>query len=310
MRRRRITAVAAVLLVASGGASVALLRAVDRLRTKATLEETLYVSSPTLLKRMSLGYNGLLADIYWTRAVQYFGTQHHNNDADYHLLYPLLNITTKLDPHLVPAYEFGAAFLAAPSPMGAGLPQQAIELVEYGIRNNPEDWHLYYDLGFVYYDLKEYAKAADAFDRGSRVPNAHPFLKIMAAQTAQHGGETRTAQMLWTSVYETTHDPQIRDNAKTHLVSLTADLQCEQLEQIVSAYRQRTGRNPNGFVDMVRAGMLRGIPLDPTGTAYQMDNEGHVFVSQPADFPYAEKALPPGYVPRQGLGARKFNPAN
>ena len=26
---------------------------------------------------MSLGYDGLLADIYWTRAVQYFGSKHH-----------------------------------------------------------------------------------------------------------------------------------------------------------------------------------------------------------------------------------------
>jgi tetratricopeptide (TPR) repeat protein len=299
MRKRAISRIAATLLICSSAGSVALLQKVDRIRTKATLEETLFISSPQLLKRLSLGYEGLLADVYWTRAVQYFGTQHHQGNADNRLLYPLLNITTQLDPHLVPAYEFGAAFLASPPPMGAGLPEQAIELVEYGIRNNPDDWHLYYDLGFLYYDLKEYSKASDAFERGSRVPNAHPFLKIMAAQTAQHGGETRTAQMLWTSVYETTHDSQIRENAKSHLVSLTADLQCEELDQIVDAYRQRMGRNPASFVDLVRAGMLRGIPLDPTGTEYQLDEQGHVFVSQPAEFPYSEKALPPGYVPRR-----------
>lgn len=299
MRTRAISRIAAALLIFSCAGSVALLRRVDRIRTAATLEDTLYVSSPKLLKRLSLGYEGLLADVYWTRAVQYFGTQRHRHNSDNHLLYPLLNLTTQLDPHLVPAYEFGAAFLASRPPLGAGLPEQAIELVEYGIRNNPDDWHLYYDLGFVYYDLKNYAKASDAFERGSHVPNAHPFLKIMAAQTAQHGGETRTAQMLWTSVYETTRDPQIRDNAKSHLISLSADLQCEELERIVDAYRQRTGRNPASFVDLVRAGMLRGIPLDPTGTEYQLDEEGHVFVSQPAEFPYAERALPPGYVPRK-----------
>ena len=299
MRRRRVTRIAGALLIVACVGSVAVLRTLDRLRTKATLQETIYISSPQLLKHLSLGYEGLLADIYWTRAVQYFGEQHHSDNSDYRLLWPLLNITTQLDPHLVPAYEFGSAFLTVPPPQGAGEPERAIELVEYGIRNNPDDWHLYYDLGFIYYDQKNYRAAADAFDRGSRVPNAHPFLKIMAAQTAQHGGETRTAVMLWTSVYETTHDPQIRDNAKSHLASLNADLQCEELEQIVGAYRQRMGRNPAGFVDLVRAGMLRGIPLDPTGTPYELDEQGHVFVSQPADFPYAEKALPPGYVPRR-----------
>jgi tetratricopeptide (TPR) repeat protein len=298
MRRRTVTRITTVLLIISCAGSAFLLRLVDRLRTNATLRETIYISSPKLLKHLSLGYEGLLADVYWTRAVQYFGDQHHMGSSDYRLLWPLLNITTQLDPHLVPAYEFGSAFLTVPPPQGAGEPQRAIELVEYGIHNNSDDWHLYYDLGFIYYDQKNYSAAADAFDRGSKVPNAHPFLKIMAAQTAQHGGETRTAQMLWTSVYETTHDPQIRDNAKSHLVSLTADLQCEELEQIVETYRQRTGKTPSSFIDLVRAGMLRGIPLDPTGTAYRIDDEGNIFVSQPADFPYSEKALPPGYVPK------------
>lgn len=299
MRRRRTTGMAASVLIISSVVATVFLRTIDRMRSKATLEETIYISSPKLLNRLSLGYGGLLADVYWTRVVQYFGTQHHKGNGDYRLLWPLLNITTQLDPHLVPAYEFGSAFLTAPPPQGAGEPERAIELVEYGIRNNPDDWHLYYDLGFIYYDQKNYAAAADAFDRGSKVPHAHPFLKIMAAQTAQHGGETRTAQMLWTSVYETTHDAYIRENAKSHLVSLTADLQCEELDKIVSVYRERVGRNPASFVELVRAGMLRGIPLDPTGTPYQLDDQGDVFVSQPADFPYSEKALPPGYVPRK-----------
>src|SRR5437867_1927122 len=129
-----------------GAGSVLLLRRVDQLRTGATLEEVLYISSPKLLKRASLGYSGLLADIYWTRAVQYFGNKHHNRAMRYDLLWPLLNITTQLDPHLVPAYLFGGTFLSQQPPQGAGDPAKAIELVEYGIRNNPADWHLYYDL--------------------------------------------------------------------------------------------------------------------------------------------------------------------
>jgi len=111
MRRRRTTQIATLLLILSCAGSALLLCVVDRLRTKATLEEALYISSPKLLKRLSLGYSGLLADIYWTRVVQYFGTQHHKGDGDYRLLWPLLNIATQLDPHLVPAYEFGATFL-------------------------------------------------------------------------------------------------------------------------------------------------------------------------------------------------------
>ena len=111
------------------------------------------------------------------------------------LLAPLLEITTTLDPHLLVAYEYGANFLAPKPPNGAGMPEKAIQLEEFGIHNNPNDWQLYYELGFIHYmDLKDYAKAAEAFARGSQIPNAHPFLKVMAAQMAQHAGDTQMAR--------------------------------------------------------------------------------------------------------------------
>ena len=298
MRRRRITALAALVLVASGAGSALLLRVVDRIRTQATLEEVLYISSPKLLKSLSLGYNGLLADVYWTRAVQYYGGIHHVGGGRYELLWPLLNITTHLDPHLVPAYEFGGTFLASQPPNGAGLPQQAIQLVEYGIQNNPDDWHLYYDLGYIYYDQKDYTGASNAFERGSRVPNAHPFLRVLAAEMAQHGGETKTAQMMWTAIYQTTRDKYIRENAEWHLRAVTADLDCEALEGVVQVYRQRTGRLPAAFTDLARTGLVRGVPVDPMGNEYQLDDQGHVFVADPENFPFIQKALPPGYVPK------------
>ena len=70
---RRITIIASIPARICLTGSVLLLQRIDRERNAATLQEVLYISSPTLVKRMSLGYDGLLADIYWTRAVQYFG---------------------------------------------------------------------------------------------------------------------------------------------------------------------------------------------------------------------------------------------
>ena len=305
MRRRRATVIASLVFVISSIGSASLLERVDRLGTDATLNEVLFIWSPKLLKSLSLGHNGLLANIYWTRVVQYYGRHRHIDNSDFALLWPLLNITTQLDPHLIPAYQFGGTFLASPPPYGAGLPQRAIELVEFGIRNNPNDWHLYYDLGFIYYDLKDYGAAADAFARGSRVPNAHPFLKIMAAQCAQHGGEPRTAQMLWSAVYETTKDKYIRENAREHLLALQADFEVQELEKIVAAFRQESGRYPSSFSELAHVRKLPGIPIDPMGNPYQLDGEGRVFVLDPGNFPFIEKALPPGYLPKPIPGTAK-----
>src|SRR5512147_2888440 len=100
----RISMVSGALLVASLTGATFTLKGLDRVQSGATLKDVLYISSPRALKRMSLGFDGLLADIYWTRAVQYFGGKHRQENAQYELLAPLLDITTTLDPHLIVAY--------------------------------------------------------------------------------------------------------------------------------------------------------------------------------------------------------------
>ena len=304
---KKLTVFASAVLLVCGGSSVLLLQQVDRVRTNATLEEFLYISSPKLLKHLSLGYEGLLADVYWTRTVQYYGGLHHAGGGQYELLYPLLNITTQLDPNLIPAYEFGSTFLSAKPPHGAGLPEKAIELVEYGIHNNPNDWHLYYDLGFIYYDQKDYGGATNAFLRGSEVPKAHPFLKILAARMAEHGGDAETARMLWSATYQTTTDKNIKANAVVHLRALRAESDIAQLEAAIALYRQKTGHLPESFAEMAAARYLRSIPVDPLGDAYKLMPGGRVEVRDPDRFPFLEKGLPEGYMPP---AAPKIEPAN
>ena len=87
---RRVNWVASAVLLVSMAGAVTTLHAIDRIRQGATLQEALYIRSSTALRRMSLGYTGLLADIYWTRAVQYFGFQHHNDSQDFICRAPMI----------------------------------------------------------------------------------------------------------------------------------------------------------------------------------------------------------------------------
>jgi tetratricopeptide (TPR) repeat protein len=295
---KRTTVAASLLLIACVMGSVAVLRQLDQLRSQATLEEVLYLPSPKLLRRLSLGYNGLLADIYWTRAVQYFGSKHHVGATEYKLLAPLLEITTHLDPQLVIAYQFGANFLAPAPPDGAGMPERAIELTNFGIRNNPNEWKLYYELGFIYYtELKDYAGAADAFRRGSEVPGAHPFLKVLAGKMAEHAGELDTARLMWVAAYKTTEDRDIRANAAAHLNAIQVDEDVTNLEKLVEEFRKNTGRLAGSLADLIAARMLTELPRDPLGHPYRLTADGRVEVRDPDDLPFLQKGLPPGYVP-------------
>jgi tetratricopeptide (TPR) repeat protein len=295
---RQVTIVATVLLLISMAGSVFFLRRADTVRTAATLQEVLYIPSPRAIKLLSLGYSGLMADIYWTRAVQYFGGKRHAGAEQYGLLAPLLNITTALDPKLLVAYEYGSNFLAASPPLGVGEPEKAIELIKFGIRNNPDQWHLYYDLGYVYYlDLKDYRSAAKAFEEASKLPKAHPFMKLLAGNMAQHAGEYDMARMLWTATYESTTDKLIRANALAHLRAIRVDRDVMALNDIVGRYGHETGHVPHSFSDLISAGLLRGVPVDPLGRPYNLMPDGSIEVRDPDRLPFIRKGLPLSYIP-------------
>jgi tetratricopeptide (TPR) repeat protein len=299
---RRANLVAAAVLAFSMAGAIATLHTIDRTPRASVTQEALYVRSSTALRRMSLGYTGLLADIYWTRAVQYFGERHHNGSSDFRLLAPLLEVTTELDPKLLPAYQFGANFLAPKPPNGAGLPGSALFLMKYGIEHNPDQWRLYYNLGFLYYtEFKDYAKAADAFAQGAKLPVTSEYMPILAARMAQHAGEFDTARMLWRTTYESTKDAQIRENAVLHLLALQADEDVTRLEQAVEKYREQTGRLPASMGDLERAGFIHGAPADPKGRPYRLTPDGRIEVQDPESLFFITKGLPPGAAPPQPL---------
>jgi hypothetical protein len=258
------------------------------------LGDVLYIPSTSTVKHLSLGYTGLMADIYWTRVVQYFGGKHHARSQEYKLLDPLLNITTTLDPHLVVAYEFGSIFLAQGPPQGAGDPAAAVRLVQRGIKENPEAWRLWYHLGFIYWqEMHDSKRASVAFLEGSKVPGALPWMRVMAAALAQNAGEAEMARYLWTNILASAEDPQIRENAINRLIALDVDEDVRRLQRIVDTYRQETGTVPSSFRELVWAGMLRRLPVDPKGHAYEL-HHGRVEVNNPDDLPFITQGLPQG----------------
>jgi tetratricopeptide (TPR) repeat protein len=254
---------------------VALQRGIDSQRNILEKQsDELLIQSGPLLKRLSLGYDALLGDIYWTRAVQYYGAKLPTSDRDFHLLAPLLNVATTLDPNLIPAYHFGAFFLSEKQG-GAGRPDLAVDLVKRGIAANPENIQICADLGFLYYmRLKDYQKAAAAYLETSKIPHASPFFKVLAARIASRGGALDTSRMIWSEVYGTTQDEQVKKRALQALKGLKAQSDEMQLDQLSDDYHTRFGRYPQSTRELVEAAMIKGIPLDPDGFPYVFGADG------------------------------------
>lgn len=290
---RSSTIVATCLLTACLAASFLVVAKVEAVFPTNSMEDVLFISSPEFAKRASLGYSGLLADIYWMRVVQYFGNKHLKDSMQYKSLAPLLDITTTLDPNLVIAYEWGSTFLDQPPPAGAGDDKAAIALIRKGIQNNPNNWYLYFTMGFIQYTGQhDYLAAARSFEQGSRVPNANPILKRMAARMLTDAGSPETARSMWESIYEQSDDQDLKKNAELHLACLVIDEEVPKLQQIVSEFQKRFGRTPNSWRELVSVGALRGIPLDPAGNPYILSSSGRVLVSDPTRFPFIHEGKP------------------
>lgn len=240
----------------------------------ANTPNLLYVRSPEAMKRLALSYDALLADVYWIRTVQHFGGTRRSTDPDkrYDLLYPLLDLTTSLDPLFNIAYQFGSLFLAEPPPGGPGRPELAIALLQKGLQVQPDKWEFAQQIGFVHYWWrKDYTEAAAWFRLAAEMPGAPFWLTSMAAVTLAEGGNRQSSRLLWSEIARSEYE-WFHNEAQRRLQQLDALDQIDQLQAAADAFEQRFGREAAAWDDLRRAGYLYGTPADPTGVLYRIES--------------------------------------
>ncbi len=150
-----VVVVAAVLL--AGAARVQAVREQDYSLASGrpgSADESLYLRSGTAIRRMAGPLGTLAADVYWIRTIQHYGgTKRRLNERvrgpepppalaaagtdEYALLYPLLDITTTLDPRFKIAYRFGAVFSPSPIRTAPAGPTSRRRCLKRGSRLNP-----------------------------------------------------------------------------------------------------------------------------------------------------------------------------
>jgi len=270
------------LVMLVGFACAALLvRWTDRLRPPVdpnAVDESLYVNGKTA-RRISLGFNGLAADWYWMRSLQYVGKKILNQEGDVtidnlgqlnlKLLPPLLDTATTLDPQFLEPYEYAAIVLP---PIDV---QQAIRLTQKGIDANPNAWQLYHQLGYIYWHEGDYQTASEMYGRGSQIEGAPAWMQAMKAKMTADGGSRATAREIYQRMYEQSGEQQVREMARKRLLQLNSMDQQEALRKLFNAFRARVGKCPESWKQLeqvFRAWRMpvdeNGAPLDPGGMPY------------------------------------------
>ncbi len=265
--------------------------------TPEVQEDAVYITSGSAVRRLTGAYNALAADVYWIRAIQYYGGAKRRLAArpvapepppmlaavdtkEYDQLYTLLDITTSLDPSFTIAYRFGAVFLAEAYPAGAGRVDLAVKLLEKGIATRPDKWEYMEDIGFVYYwYAHDYRQASAWFQRASDVPGAPPWLKGLAATTLAQGGDRESSKTMWAAILQTSEVPWMRATAERLLVQLDTLDKMDTLQSKLDAFAQERGAPAGDWATVLRARVFPGIPVDPTGIRYELTPDGRVRLS-------------------------------
>jgi hypothetical protein len=249
---------------------------------------SLYLRSGAAVQRLSGAYVALASDLYWIRAIQYYGGTKQQLAGQYAgsappamladtpseryaLLYPLLDLTTTLDPRFNIAYRFGSVFLAEEFPRGAGRPDLAIALLEKGLAARPDKWEYMEDIGFVHYWYRsDFRSAAEWFRKASEVPGAPWWLRSLAATTLGQGGDRRSSRAMWEAIRASAENDWLRNDAERRLAQLQALDDMDALQRRVDEFTRKTGQTPATWAELFRAGVLPGTPVDPTRTPYEL----------------------------------------
>lgn len=249
-----------------------------------TEEEQLYVTGKTV-KRISLGFNGLAADWYWMRSLQYVGGKFLNARETIHLddmsslnlklLAPLLDAATTLDPQFLAPYEYAAVVLPAINV------EEAIRIVDKGIAANPSAWRLYQHLGYVYWERHDYQKAAQVYAAGGKLAGAPRWMAEMGARMFAEGGSIQSARQMYQHLYDESNDEQVKQLLQRRLLQVDSFEERELIRRLIAEHKTRSGRCPGSWKDIADGLKLRfkldvktGAPIDPGGTPYLLVNDG------------------------------------
>ncbi|MEJ7848541.1 MAG: hypothetical protein WKF92_10685 [Pyrinomonadaceae bacterium] len=238
------------------------------------------------LKGYALGAEGLLADWYWMKSLQYVGDKiikvdpsnvnlENLTSLNPRLLYPYLDNATDLDPKFMAAYSYGASILPAIDPA------KGIQLIEKGIRNNPGEWRLYHNLGYIHWRLKDYEKAGQIYKQGSEIEGSASFMKLMAASMQNQGESRDTARSMYSQLLNEAQDEQTKDNADFRLKELNALDERDAIRAALKKASEMNGRCPQSWNEVLP--VLRTVIL-PAGNEFRVDNVNNLV--DPAGDPY------------------------
>jgi hypothetical protein len=220
----------------------------------------------------AFGFRNVLADIAWLQAVQVAGNL-KLTPTEYDRLYALLNVEADLDPKFEMPYLLGGLVLGESTPHA----RKALRVLGRGKEQYPADWRFPFYMGFThYFSLGDAVAGGGAMAEAARLPGSPAYLPGLASRMLSEAREPEVALALLAPIVRQESDPLRRAVLERRIREVTVERDLQALERAVESYRVKMGAVPRELSDLVRAGILPGIPEEPNGGRYLMEPGGKV----------------------------------
>jgi hypothetical protein len=237
--------------------------------------ELLYLPSPEMLKIISLGHPGLMADVLYLWSIQYYSLfEPHERFLYLETTYSLI---TDLDPLYFDAYRIGALIMQIPTGGDQeGLEMAVRRLFDKGLRNLPENWQLAEAAAWDFFIRFQDRQAALHYaEIATGRPGAPPRIKRMVGVWRDTGSAWTIDDSIeyWRRALDNAEDGMDRAICMSKLYDAVAAKEGGQLQRVLDAYIGHFGACAGDWREVVRVGLLREVPLDLVGNPYGIDAE-------------------------------------
>lgn len=221
---------------------------------------------------LALGFRNFLADLVWLQAVQVSGEQKLSRD-EYDRFFLLLNAVANYDPRFEIPYLVGGLVLGESPDHG----REALRILERGLDQYPDRWRIHYYMGYTYYfSLGNPAAGGRSMMNAARLPGSPAYLAGLGTRMLSEGRDPAAALAFLSTMEREETDESRREFLRRRIRVVAVERDLQTLEHAVAEYRRTTGSPPGGLADLVRAGLIPGIPKEPNGGAYLLLPDGTV----------------------------------